>query len=599
MAIHERDSTSEEPNPLEQLKQPLLTPAKGDIPASASPVTEHVQQAVHVPQESTSTAPSIQKAHGVSRSPPGFFRERVARSVLPALNKTPAAPRSAEPSITKLLKDLAPIGVRKGALTADAEVVVDDASQEKVSYPYHVIKFNESEDYTVLQVPPNTIFDVPLAELLDKYKKEGKNVIIVCTKQARPGSETLEDPDDSFSHSGWIKEGLSEAMPHAQFTLASEYPKVTQSSDALLSITWGLSPEQRPHASVREVNIASTHGAVLNGIEIRLDTPQGLEAISRPQVPPERQKWIVYYNKNEATVEEETQFLAHTAKIVGANVISCDYRGVGKSTGFPHDEQDLIDDGDAVVQYLRDQGVPPENILVYGTSLGGAIATHVAERRAAKGEKMSLCSDRSFSKLSMAIKTIFKVIDKTFGRLATFARQVAAYVTEAYGWKLDSASKLPTLLEKGVKVTIMHHAGDHIITREAAAVKVLPEKHTAQVIELTDTEASIKAALEKPADKKAEQAKTAEKVEKAAKGKAVKKAKKKAKDKAQEKTKEKAPEKPGIFERIGKKLGIGEETTFAHNRRLYANEEELFVQAAKQALDIPQDMEGGSPLAAA
>ncbi len=81
------------------------------------------------------------------------------------------------------------------------------------------------------------------------------------------------------------------------------------------------------------------------------------------------------------------------------NFVSFDYRGVGLSSESRPIEsaRDLVRDGDAVYQYVRDHlGVEENRIHVYGRSLGGAVA---AETLALQPDwRGALISDRSFSR---------------------------------------------------------------------------------------------------------------------------------------------------------------------------------------------------------
>ncbi len=62
------------------------------------------------------------------------------------------------------------------------------------------------------------------------------------------------------------------------------------------------------------------------------------------------------------------------------NVFIFDYRGYGKSKGWPG-EQATYDDARAAWDYLiNTRNVAPENIVLFGRSLGGSIATHLATR---------------------------------------------------------------------------------------------------------------------------------------------------------------------------------------------------------------------------
>ncbi len=66
--------------------------------------------------------------------------------------------------------------------------------------------------------------------------------------------------------------------------------------------------------------------------------------------------------------------------LLGMNVLVIDYRGYGGSTGRPS-EQGLYDDAEAAWRYLLDtRKADPQEIVVYGQSLGGAVASWLAAR---------------------------------------------------------------------------------------------------------------------------------------------------------------------------------------------------------------------------
>lgn len=114
--------------------------------------------------------------------------------------------------------------------------------------------------------------------------------------------------------------------------------------------------------------------------------------------PAEQRKCIIYFNRNETAYESMLPSLMKMSNELGVNIYCGNYRGVGYSQGFPTEKQDLIMDGEAMVQYLRCQiGVSLKNINIHGCSLGGAIAAEVASLHQEKGNEISLCSDRSFT----------------------------------------------------------------------------------------------------------------------------------------------------------------------------------------------------------
>ena len=66
----------------------------------------------------------------------------------------------------------------------------------------------------------------------------------------------------------------------------------------------------------------------------------------------------------------------------GFNVLIFDYRGYGMSDGVAANESDLYADGDAAVDFVTKQkGIRPEQVVLYGHSLGTTIVADVASRR--------------------------------------------------------------------------------------------------------------------------------------------------------------------------------------------------------------------------
>jgi fermentation-respiration switch protein FrsA (DUF1100 family) len=80
----------------------------------------------------------------------------------------------------------------------------------------------------------------------------------------------------------------------------------------------------------------------------------------------------------------------------GFNVLLFDYRGYGASDGVASEESGVYADGDAAVAFVVNKGVRPENIVLYGQSLGTAVAADVASR----GRYGALVLESGFSSAS-------------------------------------------------------------------------------------------------------------------------------------------------------------------------------------------------------
>ena len=68
----------------------------------------------------------------------------------------------------------------------------------------------------------------------------------------------------------------------------------------------------------------------------------------------------------------------------GAAVFAFDYRGYGQSTGRPG-EEGTYRDAQSAFQWLRQKGFAPKNIIAYGESLGGGVASELALRETIGG----------------------------------------------------------------------------------------------------------------------------------------------------------------------------------------------------------------------
>jgi len=91
---------------------------------------------------------------------------------------------------------------------------------------------------------------------------------------------------------------------------------------------------------------------------------------------------------------------------LGLNVFIFDYRGYGKSQGKPG-EQGLYKDADAAWNYLTQiKNIEPKNIIIFGRSLGGSVATKLASDVPAG----KLILESTFSSGKDMAKSIFPIM---------------------------------------------------------------------------------------------------------------------------------------------------------------------------------------------
>lgn len=116
-------------------------------------------------------------------------------------------------------------------------------------------------------------------------------------------------------------------------------------------------------AEFEELFLTAKDGAVLNGLHFKAKNPKG----------------VIFYNHgNAGELDTWGQWGELLVSRYSYDVVIWDYRGYGKSTGKRR-EQLMLDDGLLFYNYCKNL-FKEELITVYGRSLGGFFATHVAKQ---------------------------------------------------------------------------------------------------------------------------------------------------------------------------------------------------------------------------
>jgi fermentation-respiration switch protein FrsA (DUF1100 family) len=120
--------------------------------------------------------------------------------------------------------------------------------------------------------------------------------------------------------------------------------------------------------AVEEVRIPSTHGRTLHGWYCRAASPIAS---------------LLFCHGNRGNITTDAALVRHLVD-AGLNVLAFDYRGFGLSPGTPS-PRGLV--ADALSAAREHDAIRPPNLpsLVYGFSLGGAVAAQAARRHAFDG----------------------------------------------------------------------------------------------------------------------------------------------------------------------------------------------------------------------
>lgn len=119
-------------------------------------------------------------------------------------------------------------------------------------------------------------------------------------------------------------------------------------------------------------------------------------------------RYVIYYPGN-AQDAMNPDFIYHFLQWRGgySNYIFWNYPGTGLSEGWTNSVDDLFNAGYQQVKNLMSMGVTAENITLYGFSLGGGVATHVARQLHEENHPVNLVVERSFSVFSYVPNTLF------------------------------------------------------------------------------------------------------------------------------------------------------------------------------------------------
>lgn len=158
---------------------------------------------------------------------------------------------------------------------------------------------------------------------------------------------------------------------------------------------------------------------------------------------PERVKAILYLHGNYGNVGDNA---AHAARLsrYGVNVLIPDYRGFGESSGPFPSESRVYEDAETAWQWLlREKHYTPAEVVIYGHSLGGAIAVELASQHP---DAAALIVESSFtSAVDMArLNPKFRIWPMDW------------LVTQRF----DSISRVGSL---GMPVLFIHGGSDHVV----------------------------------------------------------------------------------------------------------------------------------------
>ncbi len=123
--------------------------------------------------------------------------------------------------------------------------------------------------------------------------------------------------------------------------------------------------------------LIATPGSIdLDFEDVTLETSDGV-SVHGWYVPADSERVLLYFHGNAGNISHRIHSIREFREL-GLSVFMIDYRGYGQSTGKPT-EHGLYRDAEAAWRYLTaERGIAPENVVVFGRSLGGSVASWLA-----------------------------------------------------------------------------------------------------------------------------------------------------------------------------------------------------------------------------
>ncbi|CUM65534.1 uncharacterized protein PRCAT00003180001 [Priceomyces carsonii] len=172
-------------------------------------------------------------------------------------------------------------------------------------------------------------------------------------------------------------------------------------------------------------------------------------------------KTILILSPNAGNIGHALPIVSMFYKNFGYNVFIYSYRGYGKSTGKPS-EEGLKKDAQRVMKYLtiEDTQFQRSSIILYGRSLGGAVAIYIA-------------ATMSSSISGIILENTFLSIRKTVPHVFPWLRFFTSFVHQK--WELET---LVPLIPRSVPLLLLSARSDEIV----------PPDHMDKIYELSKSE---------------------------------------------------------------------------------------------------------------
>jgi len=167
-------------------------------------------------------------------------------------------------------------------------------------------------------------------------------------------------------------------------------------------------PEQPPHSRVFVPTPAIFNLPFDNlFINARDGTELHMFLVRQPGDAAQRAPTLLYFHGNAGNIGHRLQNVKGLYSALGCNVALLEYRGYGRSEGSPS-EEGLCMDAQAALDYLHTrEDIASDRIIIFGRSLGGAVAVDLATRSQNKEKIAAVLLENTFTSIPDIARLLF------------------------------------------------------------------------------------------------------------------------------------------------------------------------------------------------
>lgn len=148
-----------------------------------------------------------------------------------------------------------------------------------------------------------------------------------------------------------------------------------------------------------------------NAESLYISTPdkESLHAYLLPPsgAAPQKDVIVLMFHGNAGNIGHRLPIGKALSESLGCHIFMLEYRGYGFSTGTP-DENGLAVDAQTALNYIRERAeLGNPKLLIYGQSLGGAVAIKLAAENQKEGDIAGIILENTFTSIRKLIATAF------------------------------------------------------------------------------------------------------------------------------------------------------------------------------------------------